>query len=135
MAKKRVSSKKQDVNELDILFPERSATIAGRSIIVKEYSFVEGQRLLYLAEPLIRELTNLYIGDIPSYSDIQFLVAKHIDNIIKLVAASIDQPEEWICSLKASEGELLNNIWWAVNGNFYIRSAIMAAAQKKQGIQ
>ena len=132
MAKKCVSSKKQDVNELDILFPERSVEIAGRSITVREYSFVEGQRLLYLAEPFIKELTASLTGDIPLYSDIQFIAAKHIDNIIKLIAISIDQSDEWVCGLSVNDGELLNNLWWSVNGNFYIRSAMIAAKQKRQ---
>lgn len=130
MARKRVSSKKQDVNDLEILFPDRSVTIAGRSITVREYSFIEGQRLLYLAEPFIRELASTLTGDTPSYSDIQFIAARHVDNILKLVAISVDQPEEWVRGLSATDGDTLNNIWWAVNGTFYLRSAVIAANQK-----
>lgn len=133
MARKRSSShKKESVNELDILFPERSAEIAGRSITVREYSFVEGQRLLHLAEPFVKDVISLFAGDTPDYTDIQFIAAKHIDNLIELVSVSIDQPKEWVNSLSNGDGDLLMNIWWSVNGNFYIRSAMIAAEQKKQ---
>lgn len=132
MAKKRSSSKKENVNELDILFPERSAEMAGRSITVREYSFIEGQRLLYLAEPFIKDVIALFAGDTPDYNEIQFIAAKHIDNLIKLVAVSVDQPESWVEGLSSEDGNKLLGIWWEVNGNFYIRSAMMSVMLRKQ---
>lgn len=131
MAKKRVA-KQEPVSDLAILHPDRPVEIAGRSIVVREYGFIEGQRLLHLAEPLIKEIANAFAGGVPAFIEFQFIAAKYIDNLTKLISVSIDQPEEWLEGLSPIDGDLLLNIWWEVNGNFYIRSAAQIAEIQKK---
>lgn len=114
MARKRVSSKKQDVNDLEILFPDRSVTIAERSITVREYSFVEGQRLLYLAEPFIRELNKNYVG-IPSFAQVKNIIFKYSYIICQLISRACELSIKDINDASIDEGIILYETWWEVN--------------------
>lgn len=115
MAKKRSSSeKKNDVHELEILFPERSVEIAGRSITIKEYSFLEALRLLSVAEPIISALKQKYT-DIPDFEEAQELLLKHKAEVAFLISQSCNLTAQEITQLTPEEGVVLLGVWWEVN--------------------
>lgn len=123
MAKIRTQKREAGADDLEVLHPERLLTIAGREITVREYGFVEGLRLLPVAEPIIASLQGDLSRGTPSFESIMGAIAQHADVAVRLMAIAADVDAEWIESLSQDEGQLLLMVWWSVNGPFYLRTA------------
>lgn len=127
MAKKRKLKKEAGVDDLEVLHPERLLTIAGREITVREYGFVEGLRLLPMAEPIIAGLQSGMGSGVPAFDSIMGIIAENADVAVRLMAAATDVEVKWIESLSQDDGQLLLMVWWSVNGPFYLRTAATRA--------
>ncbi|TBW02722.1 hypothetical protein E0E52_17030 [Azotobacter chroococcum] len=125
MAKKREQTQKPGDNDLEVLHPERTAVIAGRQVTVREYGFVEGLRLLPLAEPIIAALQDLASTGGTVFDAVLAVAAEHADAVVNLMAVAADVEVEWIESLGQSDGHLLLMMWWGANGPFYLRRAAL----------
>lgn len=118
---------KPGADDLEVLHPERLLTIAGREITVREYGFVEGLRLLRIAEPIIAGLQGGMGSSVPAFESIMGVIAEHAGVAVQLMAAAADVEVEWIESLSQDDGQLLLMVWWSVNGPFYLRTAATRA--------
>lgn len=119
--------------ELEVLHPDRQVIIAGRSISVREYGFIEGAKLAPLIKPLTDALHEL-IADAdapPGFDAIAYVIAGHIDEVVQLVAQAADVEPEWITSLSDQDGDFLMQVWWQTNAHFFIRRVLRKAAQEK----
>lgn len=112
-------------DDLEVLHPERRATIAGCEVTVREYGFVEGLRLQPLVEPIIADLQGLLGSGVPSLEAVLAILGQHADTVVALMAVAADVDEEWIAGLSQDDGHLLLMLWWGANGPFYLRSAAM----------
>lgn len=111
--------------ELDTLHPERTVVLAGRSVTVHEYGFVEGVRLRLVAKPFTDGLFALIKGkDVPHYEAVLDIIAEHLDLVLELVAQSADIKVDLIKQMSGPDGELLMMMWWGVNGSFFMRAAL-----------
>ena len=128
MAKIRTQKREAGADDLEVLHPERPLTIAGRDITVREYGFVEGLRLLPIAEPIIAGLQGDLERGAPTFESIMGILAQHADVAVRLLAVACDVDAEWIETLSQDEGHLLLMAWWSVNGPFYLRTAATRAA-------
>lgn len=139
MAKRRTATPEggSAASDLDILHPDRSITLADREVTVREYGFIEGQRLLPIAEPLLAALAAAIGGKaVPTYRAVQAIIGAHIDLVVRLAARSILPPEaplsavdeevKWIEALRPDDGTVLVLTWWAVNGPFYMRNVVQS---------
>lgn len=113
-------------DDLQVLHPERTAVIAGRSITMREYGFIEGLKVRALAKPLIATLhATVASGRLPEINDVQFMLAEHAENVAQLIAQAADLEPEWVLNLKDQyAGDQLLAMWWGCNGHFFIRKAI-----------
>lgn len=127
MARVRAQKKEPGADDLEVLHPERLLTIAGREITVREYGFVEGLRLLKLAEPIIAGLQGDLARGTPSFESVFGVLAEQADSVVQMMAIAADVEVEWIESLGQDEGQLLLMTWWGVNGPFYMRTAGLRA--------
>lgn len=119
-------------NDLEILHPERTATIAGRKITMREYGFVEGLKVRALTKPLIDALHKFVAdGSVPSAEEVQVILAEHADTVVVLMAKAADVDTEWVASLNQYEGDDLMAMWWGCNGPFFMRKAIDRLKQEK----
>jgi hypothetical protein len=115
----------QEVDDLDIIHPERQLKIAGRDITVREYSFVAGLRLRTLAKPFTDGLYTLLSGDrVPDFDAIGDLLGEHWQIVLDLVAESAELDRDFIDSLDDADGNLLLMAWWSACGPFFLRSAM-----------
>ena len=115
--KKSVSEPGAD--DLEILHPEREVTIAGRQLVVREYGFIEGLRLVPLADPLIEELrAHIEAGRPSSVEAVHAILGRHAGVVAALMAAAVDIEVEWVDSLGQDAGTALMFWWWRVNGPF-----------------
>lgn len=127
MAKIRTQKKEAGADDLEVLHPERLLTIADREITVREYGFVEGLRLLKLAEQIIAGLQGDLSRGAPSFESVMGVIAAHADAAVQLIAVAADVDVDWIESLGQDDGQLLLMAWWGVNGPFYMRTAGLRA--------
>lgn len=128
MARKRESKQRPGAagdDDLEVLHPERRATIAGREVTVREYGFVEGLRLQPLVEPIVADLQTLLGGGVPTLEAVLAVLGRHADRVVALLAVAADVDEEWVAGLSQDDGHLLLMLWWGANGPFYLRAAAM----------
>lgn len=119
------SASESGADDLEILHPEREVVIAGRPLVVREYGFIEGLRLIPLADPLIEELrVHLEAARPTSVEAIHAMLARHVDVVVQLIAVATDVEPEWIDRLDQDAGTQLMFCWWQVNGPFYVRCAV-----------
>lgn len=117
---------------LEILHPERIATIAGREIRVREYGFVESMRLHGLIQPILDDLRILVTArGVPNLDDVIGVLAHHDEAIVQLLARAADVEPEWVAGLSSAEGELLLYLWWGVNGPFWLGGVVQRIAAER----
>ena len=117
---------------LEILHPERTATIAGREIRVREYGFVESMRLHGLIQPILDDLRILVTArGVPNLDDVIGVLAHHYEAIVQLLARAADVEPEWVAGLSSAEGELLLYLWWGVNGPFWLGGVVQRIAAER----
>lgn len=117
--------KDESANELEILVPERDIEIAGTAITVREYSFIEGLKLRSKMQPLIDALyKSITATAMPELEDIIIILSEQNELIVELVAQSAGVEIDWIEELGQEDGYRLMLTWWAVNGPFFVSTAV-----------
>lgn len=118
------SAAEQAAEDLTVMFPDSSITIAGEAIVVTEYPFLQWLELKPLHTDFLNELAELVghsdggieIDDLMEFFEDQF---QHVQ---ALIAASINRPLEFFKPLKSDEVDSLVLTWWHVNKNFFLKS-------------
>lgn len=110
--------------DLEIIHPERSAEIAGRVVVVREYGFIEGLRLRGQLQPLLDDLVVLFDQQRFELDAIEAVLGKHADLVVDLVAIAADVEPAWLSGLSDQDGTHLLHLWWGANGPFFVRRAI-----------
>lgn len=112
-------------DDLEIMYPDVTLSIAGREITVREYRFLDGLRarakgkaLIDALEPMISSGAAVEAG-VEDYVD---MLAVHHDVVVDLMADSVSGADrDWIDSLDMEDGLVLMHAWWGVCGRFFIR--------------
>lgn len=126
---KKLSRAKPRAEDLDVLHPERTLTLAGRQLTLREYGFVEGLRLRPLMQPLLDDLHRaVAAGKLPELESVLVILANHYEASLDLVAVAADVERAWIDTLSQDDGYLLLTVWWSVNGPFFLRSVVQRIA-------
>lgn len=113
-------------NEGDILFPERTLTLNGEKVEVREFTFREEMQAIMVAEEIIADLANLYKSEKePSFQKIEKLFATHEAAFFELVSLSTGKSVEWLQALPGREGHVLLMTFWSVNSHFFIQRVVM----------
>lgn len=113
---------REEENDLEILHPERILPVAGESVTVREYGFVEGLRLRPVAAPLLESLHQVMTGEGLSLEQVLDVLAEHHQVTLELLAQAVDRDVAWLETLNPEDGDLLLMTWWSVNGPFLMRS-------------
>lgn len=111
-------------DDLEIIHPERSAEIAGRVVVVREYGFIEGLRLRGQLQPLLDDLVLLFDQQHFQLDAIEAVLGRHADLVVDLVAIAADVEPAWVSGLSDQDGTHLLHLWWGANGPFFVRRAI-----------
>ncbi|QOF67445.1 hypothetical protein IFE17_09970 [Actinobacillus sp. GY-402] len=118
--------------ELQILFPTAELTIGGEKITVKEYTLK--QQLQHNAKfvPFIASLRATLGAKKEDFSldELMACLSENYQDVIELVALSINKPVDFIENLNARDGEDLLMAWWCVNSDFFTRKAIAPIIEK-----
>ena len=122
---KQPKAKKAPGADLDVLYPNREALIAGRKIVLREYGFVEGLRLRPLTRPFADDLYTVFgKGTPPGYEEVLDIIGRHADTVLELAAIAADVEVEWVRKLSSADGDLLLLLWWGANSPFFIQNLL-----------
>lgn len=122
-------------DDLSILHPEMSLTLAGRELMVREYGFVDGLRLRAQLKPFQAALTALFEKGEGLTDDVMELVGEHYDLLRHAIAKSAGVDVEWIESLVGDEAETLLVAWWSICGPFFIHPLLRRLRERARRVQ
>ena len=114
--------------DAEILFPDETLEIAGETIKVREFRYLEGLRAIALARPLLQGLAELLEqGELDALA-LDGLIAEHFTAWIALMAISTGKDEAWIEGLRDRDGQTLSMTFWRVNSGFFMRRLVFGGA-------
>lgn len=119
-------------NELDVLHPEQTLQVGGRTVTVREYSFVEGLRIEAKVRPLVQGLDAMAAEDGPAIDRLYALMAENHELVLELVAQACGQPLDWVRGLGDEDGQSLLMAWWSANARFFLRRLILRRAAEQE---
>ena len=111
-------------DDLSVLHPEREVEIAGRQLVVREYSFIESLQLRPQTDCIVNALYAAFkMRDKLSGDDVLDALAPHADAVAALAARAADVDEGWVRQLSPIDGENLALTWWTVNRDLFVMRA------------
>lgn len=118
-------------DDLSVLHPDVTLTIAEREVTVREYRFEEGLRIRALMRPFTADLDRMFSegGEVLT-EDVADLMGQHVDLVRQAIARSAGVEPEWVAALNDVDGDLLANVWWGVCGPFFVRQVVRRAAER-----
>lgn len=119
-------------NDLAVIHPDRTLTIAGQEVTVREYRFMEGMAVRQQAVDLVEDLRREIQSGEFLLEDVMEVLGKHLDLVLDLVVRSAGVEREWIEGLNHHDGELLMLVWWSVCGPFFMRPIVRRIGQERQ---
>lgn len=127
----------QNAREHDILHPERTREIGGRLVEMREYGYIEGNRVQAAAAVFLADLFGLFPrhGHLPTDAAINDVIARHITVVHWMMAQAmtpyaddlqafgdeVQQNVAWIAQLDYEQGEQVKALWWAATSGFFFR--------------
>lgn len=127
------------VDDLAILHPDITVAIAGRTVTVREYGFLEGLRVRAFMHPFTSDLGTAFAdGGEVLVEDVLDLLGDHIELIQRAIAQSMAPTDaqysqedlDWIQALDDADGDLLVNLWWGTCGLFFVRQVMRRTAER-----
>lgn len=126
------ATNKDGENDLAILYPERTATIADRVLVMREFSFTESLRHAAPIAALCDAMTAVALdGNLHDLDNLRVAFGQQADAVLQLIAVCSDQPLAWVASLDAQSGEDLMLLWWGVNADFFLRRVLLSVQFRK----
>lgn len=133
-------STRQHADDLAILHPDGRVQLRGRTVLMREYGYIEGLQLQAGIKPLLEGLYAIFAKSDtpPSALAVRNVFAEHATTIQWLMAQAItaypSDPEAlpvftetiakaaaWVATLDDIEGDALLTVWWGVNAGFFTR--------------
>lgn len=122
-------------NELETLIPDDTLEIAGVSVTVHEYTFMEGLRVDAIAAPVVDGLAGIFLdregdGQFPM-SELAAVFGDHPETLVELLSIATGMPQSWVKALGDADGQLLLMTWWAQNRFFFVRRLVQEMAGRQ----
>lgn len=124
------------VDELAMLYPDQEIEIAGETIFVREFRYLEGLKARALARPFLNELRDIIGNDnaLPSPEALADAVAHHGEIWCELMASVCGEAPparksaDWVAALSPVDAAKLEEAFWRANGFFFVRRLLVEAA-------
>jgi hypothetical protein len=128
-------------DDLAVLNPDVSFTVAGRKVTVREYGFIEGLQLRPLMAPFVADLGRILGGEGECLvEDVLDALGQHIDLVRHAMARSISaadateeqiaEADKWLASLGDAAGDVVIKTWWGVCGFFFVRQVVSRSGER-----
>lgn len=123
-------------DDLEVLAPEQTVTVAGEPVTVRELTFGETLRHAREVGALTTALRDVFRPGVDRAAQVALIDAtmtRHPDAVLALVAAATGREPAWIEALPSAEGELLVWAWWQVHLGFFVRRLAPAVLHQQAG--
>lgn len=120
-----VAERSSATDALQILSPDITQIIGGRSVTIREYPFFEGLEVAHRLAPLIADMTQLSIEGSLTYARIRRLIGVHKALVIPAAAQSAGVEAAWVAGLDGADAELFMSTWFAVNSSFFVHEVVV----------
>lgn len=118
------SAAKEAADELQVMRPDVPLTLAGRELVVREYTFWESMDVVYAEPAFLDAVIDLLTGsDRDPWEAIRSLFGRFQSFLKSAAATSAGVEAEWIDTLRPRDVDVLMSTWWAVNGHFFLHEA------------
>lgn len=107
------------------LHPDRSLTLGGRAVTIREYGFFEGLDVADRAAAFIDDLIVASEAGTLRYVQVRRLFGRHRAVIAVIAAQAADIEVDWLLALPEDELELYMATWFAVNAAFFVREVLV----------
>jgi len=106
---------------------DRTVTLAGESIVVRELRHGQVLRLYSFVSPLVNGFTKLLKtgGTETTLAEIELVIAANADAWLQLTAASCERDPAWVAGLTDADAQRLANAFWEANGSWLVRRSVM----------
>ena len=111
-------------DELSVLLSTRNIAIAGRGLVIREYTLMDMLQLGDKLDALTDSLSEVMRTPWPPLEEIEAVLRKHAGDIPELIACTVDQPIQWVAQLPASDGQTLIDWWWTQNRRFFMNAVV-----------
>ncbi|AGG89930.1 DUF6631 family protein [Rhodanobacter denitrificans] len=122
-------------DDVAVMHPDVTLTIAGREITVREYGFVDGLRVRAQTRPFLLALEQLFGAGEGLADDVLAVVGEHYDLMRGAIAQSAGVDVAWIESLGDTDADRLLMAWWTVCGPFFLRQLIRRSGERTRRIE
>lgn len=119
-------------DDLAVMYPDTTLTLAGRSVVVREYRFDESCDVLAAAVPLIADIADLAEGESLTWGRVKRRLYAQRRLVLPLAALAGDVECAWLEALPAALGEQYLQAWWAVNGHFFVAEAAVLMVERQE---
>ena len=110
--------------DLAVLHPDRTLTIGGRHVTIREYGFFEGLDVADRASNFIADLVAASTDGTLRYTQVRRLFGRHRSVVPSIAAQAADVEVAWLEALAPDDLELYLATWFAVNAAFFVREAL-----------
>lgn len=127
-------------DDLAVLNPDVTFTIAGRKVTVREYGFIEGLQLRQVVAPFVADLGKILADGECLVEDVLDALGKHVDLVQHAIARSISTPDAteeqvdeaaaWVAGLRDVDGDVVIKTWWGVCGFFFVRQVVSRSGER-----
>ena len=119
----KVTATKEESNDLATLMPNREITLAGETIMVREYSFKDaltiGNEIDQFVTLIVTEMNGTNKITIEQADSI---IMNNLELVYPLISTSIQKPISFIEALSYEDGLQLLDWWWVVNSRFFMNA-------------
>lgn len=116
-------------DDLSVLHPNATIVVAGRTITMREYGFLEGLEIAHRASGLIADMVVMCADDTLTYAAARRLFGVHRGVVAQISAIAADVEPQWVEALAPKDGEYFLSVWFVVNGSFFGREVAAEARE------
>ena len=117
--------------QLAQLHPDRSLTLGGRALTLREYGFFEGLDVADRAGAFIDDLIAMSEDGRLRYAQVRRLFGRHRAVVPMIAAQAADVEVAWFDTLADDELELYMATWFAVNAAFFVREVLAELRERR----
>lgn len=132
---KKTTRPDDGLDDVAVMHPEITRTIAGRTITLREYGFIDGLRLRARTQPFVLALEQLFRTSDGLTDDVMAVVGEHYDLVREAIAQSAGVELDWIEALRGDDAEMLLITWWEVCGPFFVHQILRRLNERARRLQ
>lgn len=106
--------------EEDIILPNRTITVGGEELEVKEFTLIQGMKLTEIMRPMLDDFLAAFQNTTePDLDVLDGVLARHTQATMQMLALAVNKPVKWVFDLPYADGQVLLNEFWRVNSGFF----------------